>query len=51
MTGVGIVILVSYFKYNNIFVELGINTLIITGFIGFTEYRDRAISILFKKDL
>ncbi|HDZ41014.1 MAG TPA: polysaccharide biosynthesis protein [Bacteroidetes bacterium] len=51
MTGVGIVILVSYLKYNNIFVELGINTLIIAGFIGFTEYRDRAISILFKKDL
>ncbi|MDT8400500.1 MAG: oligosaccharide flippase family protein [Bacteroidales bacterium] len=51
MTGAGIVILVSYINYNNIFLELGVNTLIIAGFTGYAEYRDKAISVLFKKDI
>jgi len=31
--------------------ELGINTLIITGFIAYSEFRDKAISTLFKKKI
>ncbi len=48
-TAVAIVIIISYIDYNNILLELGINTLIISGFIAYSEYRDKAISTLFKK--
>jgi len=50
-TAVAIVIIVSYIDYNNIFMELGINTLIITGFIAYSEFKDKAISTLFKKKI
>lgn len=47
---VAIVIIISYIKYNNILVELGVNTLVISGFIAYAEYKDKAISILIKKE-
>lgn len=48
---ISIVIFVSFIDYNNIITELGINTLIIAAFVGLAEYRDKAISVLFKKDV
>ncbi len=47
---VAIVIIVSYVDYNNLMVELVINTLIIGAFIAYSEYRDKAISTLFKRE-
>ncbi|MFP4489168.1 MAG: lipopolysaccharide biosynthesis protein [Bacteroidales bacterium] len=44
------VIIISYIDYNNIVLELIVNTMIIAAFICLAEYRDRAVSILFKKD-
>ncbi|MGM0665734.1 MAG: oligosaccharide flippase family protein [Bacteroidota bacterium] len=50
--GVAIVIIVSYINYNNILLEIGVNTIIIAAFILYAEYRDKAISVLFnKKDI
>jgi len=48
--GVLIVTGVSYVEYNNIFLEIGVNTIIIAAFIGYSEYRDKAISVLFNKN-
>lgn len=48
---ISIVIFVSFINYNNIIAELGVNTLIIAAFVGLAEYRDKAISVLFKKDV
>lgn len=45
-----IVIIVSYINYNNILIELVINSLIIAAFIAYAEYSDKAMSTLFKKD-
>jgi len=51
ISGVAVVILASYLNYNNIFLELGVNTIMIAAFVAYAEYSDKAISILFKKDL
>jgi O-antigen/teichoic acid export membrane protein len=51
VTGVLIVIGVSYVDYNNIFLEIGVNTIIIAAFIVYAEYSDKAISVLFNKKM
>ena len=51
IAGITIVIIASYLNYNNIFLELGVNTVMIAIFVAYSEYRDKAISILFKKEL
>ncbi|MFO7852510.1 MAG: oligosaccharide flippase family protein [Bacteroidota bacterium] len=51
ITAVAIVVVISHINYNNILLELGINTLVILGFAAYAEYRDKAISTLFKKEI
>lgn len=46
---VGLVIFGYYFKYPGIIAELVINTLLLTAFIGYAQYRDRLLSVLIKK--
>jgi len=38
-----------FFNYKNIVVELGVNTLLIFLFVMFAQYRDRVLSVFFKK--
>ncbi len=47
---VSAVIVVSYIEYENIVLELTVNTGIIAAFIIIAEYRDRAVSVLFKRE-
>ncbi|MEA1887327.1 MAG: oligosaccharide flippase family protein [Bacteroidota bacterium] len=51
LTAVAIVVIISHINYNNLLLELGINTLVIIGFAIYSEYRDKAISTLFKKEI
>lgn len=44
------VIIISYIDYNNVVLELSVNTMIIAAFITLAEYRDRAVSLLFQKE-
>ncbi len=47
---VGMVVVARYISYPGILVELFINTLMILGFIGYAQYRDKIITVFFKKD-
>ncbi|MBS0009994.1 MAG: oligosaccharide flippase family protein [Bacteroidales bacterium] len=47
--GVGIIVIVSKINYGNIILELGINSLIIAGFIMYAEIKDKALSALFSR--
>lgn len=44
------VILVLFIDYQNLIVELGVNTFIIAAFVCLAEYRDKAVSVLFLRD-
>lgn len=46
-----IVLVVPYINYTNILLELSFNTLIIVCFIIYAQYRDRAITTLFKRNI
>lgn len=37
-----------FYDYRNIFIELGINTVMILGFIAYAQYKDKILTVLFK---
>ncbi|HUU99607.1 MAG TPA: oligosaccharide flippase family protein [Bacteroidales bacterium] len=45
----GMVLFSLYFDYKNLFSELLINTCLIMAFIGFAQYRDKLLTVLFSK--
>ena len=49
ISAVLIVIAVSVINYGSIALELSVNTIIIAAFMAYAEYRDKAFSILFRK--
>jgi O-antigen/teichoic acid export membrane protein len=47
---IGITIFAHYFKYENLIVELVVNTLLIFVFIGYAQYKDGFLTLIFGKN-
>jgi O-antigen/teichoic acid export membrane protein len=45
-----IVLLINIIEYNNTGIELFINTLFLVAFLGFAQYRDRLVTVMFGKE-
>lgn len=46
---IGMVIFGRYFKYRSLFSELAINTLFITAFVIYAQYKDKILTVFFRK--
>jgi O-antigen/teichoic acid export membrane protein len=49
LLAISLVILARVINYRNTFQEIFVNSLFMAAFIGFAQYRDRVITLLFKK--
>lgn len=47
----GMVLVARYINYRDIITELSVNTLMILIFIGYAQYRDKIITVFFKKNI
>ncbi|MCE5347946.1 MAG: oligosaccharide flippase family protein [Bacteroidales bacterium] len=48
---IGMVIFGQYFNYPNLITELIINTIFILAFIGFAQYKDKILTVFFKREI
>jgi hypothetical protein len=47
----GMVVFNQLYHYNNLIIELTVNTLFIIGFIVFAQLKDKTITVLFRKSI